>query len=117
MTTDVQEIEWSIMQSLEFLFRDPINIVFLLFSMLWISPQLTFFVFVLLLIPGFLIGKIAISLRKSSAKGKTKLGLLFSIIEETFSGLRIIKAFNAEKPMQKKFNKENTFFGKSFEKF
>jgi len=110
MTTDVQEIEWSIMQSLEFLFRDPINIIFLLFSMLWISPQLTFFVFALLLIPGFLIGKIAISLRKSSVKGKTKLGLLFSIMEETFSGLRIIKAFNAEKPMQKKFNEENNVY-------
>lgn len=98
------------MQSLEFLFRDPINIIFLLSSMLWISPKLTLFVFVLLLIPGFLIGKIAISLRKSSVKGKTKLGLLFSIMEETFSGLRIIKAFNAEKPMLKKFNEENNVY-------
>ena len=112
MTTDVQEVEWSIMQSLEFLFRDPINIIFLLCSMLWISPQLTFFVFALLFIPGFLIGKIAISLRKSSVKGKSKLGLLFSIMEETFSGLRIIKAFNAEKPMQKKFTEENNVYSR-----
>lgn len=110
MTTDVQEVEWSIMQSLEFLFRDPINIIFLLFSMLWISPKLTFFVFALLLIPGFLIGKIAISLRRSSVKGKAKLGLLFSIMEETFSGLRIIKAFNAEKSMKKKFTEENNAY-------
>ena len=100
MTTDVQEVEWSIMSSLEFLFRDPINILLLLSTLVIMSPMLTGFVFLLLLIPGVVVGKIASSLRKSSGDGKNRLGTLFSMMEETLGGLRIIKAFNAEGMME-----------------
>ena len=110
MTTDVQEIEWSVMQSLEMIFRNPINIVILLFTMIYMSPKLTLIVLVLIPIPGLLIGLVAGSLRRTSVKSKTRLGVLFSIIEESLSGLRIIKAFNAEKFIDKKFVQENNFY-------
>ncbi len=107
MTTDVQEIEWSIMQSLELLFRDPINIVILLGTLIFMSPELTLIVMILIPLPAILIGWVASTLRKSSLKGKMQLGTLFSIIEETLGGLRIIKAFNAEKQVDKKFRDQN----------
>ncbi len=112
ITTDVQEIEWSIMNSLEMLFRDPINIVMLLATMFFMNVHLTLYMFVLLPLPGFLIGKVASSLKRSSAKAKEKLGSIFSIMEETLGGLRIIKGFNAEKSSFEKFEKENEAFTK-----
>ena len=107
MTNDVQEIEWSIMKSLEVIFRDPISVIAFLITMVIMSPQLTLFVFVLLPLTGILIGRIGKSLRRTSAKSKDTLGQLISTIEETLSGLRIIKAFNAEKSVNEKFKKTN----------
>jgi len=110
MTTDVQEIEWSVMQSIEMVFRNPINIIILLGTMIYMSPKLTLLVMVLIPIPALLIGLVSSSLRRTSVKGKTRLGVLFSIIEETLGGLRIIKAFNGEEFMDKKFVQENKFY-------
>lgn len=110
MTADVQEIEWSIMQSLEMIFREPVTILIYLGTMVAISPQLSIFSFVLLPISGIMIGRIGKSLRKSSAKSKEKMGLLLSIMEETLGGLRIIKGFNAEKNMNARFREENQAF-------
>ncbi|MBL0048582.1 MAG: ATP-binding cassette domain-containing protein [Bacteroidetes bacterium] len=107
MSSDVHEIEWSVMKSLEVVFRDPISIIAFLVTMVIMSPQLTLFVFVLLPLTGILIGSIGKSLRRTSARSKDTLGRLFSIIEETLSGLRIIKAFNAEKSVSDKFSKTN----------
>ncbi|HEX8516653.1 MAG TPA: ABC transporter ATP-binding protein [Bacteroidia bacterium] len=110
MTTDVQEIEWSVMQSLEMIFREPVTILFFLGVMVVISPQLTLFAFILLPLSGLMIGRIGKSLRRSSAKGKEKMGLLLSIMEETLGGLRIIKGFNAEKSMDDRFRRENQVY-------
>ncbi|MBI3501670.1 MAG: ATP-binding cassette domain-containing protein [Bacteroidetes bacterium] len=110
MTTDVMEIEWSVMQSIEMIFRNPINIIILLGTMVYMSPKLTLLVLVLIPVPGVLISLVARSLRRTSVKGKTRLGTLFSIIEETLGGLRIIKAFNAEKFIDKRFQQENNFY-------
>ena len=110
MTTDVQEIEWSIMQSLEMIFREPVTILIYLGTMVKISPQLSIFSFVLLPLSGLMIGRIGKSLRRSSTKSKEKMGLLLSIIEETLGGLRIIKGFNAEKKMNTHFRQENQQF-------
>ncbi|MBI4945481.1 MAG: ABC transporter ATP-binding protein [Bacteroidetes bacterium] len=110
MTTDVQEIEWSVMQSIEMVFRNPINIIILLGTMIYMSPALTLLVMILIPVPALLIGLVSSSLRRTSVKGKTRLGVLFSIIEETLGGLRIIKAFNAERFMDKKFVQENKFY-------
>jgi ABC-type multidrug transport system fused ATPase/permease subunit len=107
MTADVQEIEWSIMQSLEMIFREPLTIVIYLVMMFAISTQLTLVAFVLLPVTAFLIGRIGKSLKRSATKGKEKMGILLSIMEETLGGLRIIKGFNAEKNANEKFRSEN----------
>ncbi|HEY0029313.1 MAG TPA: ABC transporter ATP-binding protein [Bacteroidia bacterium] len=107
MTTDVQEIEVSIMQSLEMIFREPLTIVVFLAVMLAISAKLTLIAFVLLPITALLIGRIGKSLKRSASKGKEKMGVLLSIMDETLGGLRIIKGFNAEKNANEKFRTEN----------
>ncbi len=76
--------------------------------MVYMSPQLTVFVFVLLPITGIIIGKVGHSLRETSEKGQAMSGVIMSILEETLSGLRIIKAFNAEKKTFEKYHKHNT---------
>lgn len=105
-TADVQEVETSIMSSLDMLLKNPIIIVVVLVSMLYVHLQLTLFVFIVLPIAGFIIGRIGKSLKKRSREGQTKLGNILGIIEESLSGLRIVKAFNAEKRMSGRFSGE-----------
>jgi len=116
MTSDVVEIEWSIMGSLEMMFRDPINIIIFLIGMFIMSPSLTMFSLIILPLSGYLIGRIGKSLRKISLKGQNKMGELLSIIEETLSGLRIIKAFNAESKINRKFIDNNRSYYKTMNK-
>jgi subfamily B ATP-binding cassette protein MsbA len=108
MTGDVQEIDNSIMNSLEMLFKDPITIIISLIVMIYMSWSLTLFVFLLLPIVGYLIGKVGKSLKKPSMRGQNKMGELLSTIEESLTGLRIIKAFNAEEKVKTHFAKQNT---------
>ena len=108
LSNDVLEIEWSVLLGIELIFRDPLNIILLLTAMVYMSPQLTVFVFVLLPITGIVIGKVGHSLRETSEKGQAMSGVIMSILEETLSGLRIIKAFNAEKKTFGKYHKHNT---------
>jgi subfamily B ATP-binding cassette protein MsbA len=103
MTSDVQEVEWGIMNSLEAAFREPLNIIVFLITMFTMSSELTTFVLVLLPIAGLIIGRIGKSLKKKSVQAQEKMGELLSNIEETLSGLRIIHAFTAEKSASKKF--------------
>src|ERR1035437_3459454 len=107
LTTDVQEVEWSVMSSLEMMFREPFQILFYLATMLVMSPQLTLFVMIMLPITGLIIGQIGKSLKRTSVKGQRKMGEILNIIEETISGLRIIKAFNAIGYSQQKFEETN----------
>jgi ATP-binding cassette, subfamily B, bacterial MsbA len=107
MTTDVNEIEWSIMQSLEMIFREPLTIIVYLILMFAISTPLTLIAFILLPLTALLIGRIGKSLKRSAGKGKEKMGVLLSIMEETLGGLRIIKGFNAEQKVKDKFQNEN----------
>lgn len=112
MTTDVQEIEWNIMQSLEMIFREPINIVIFLVLMVAMSAKLTLIAFILLPITVLLIGKLGRSLRRSSSESKERMGTLLSMMDETLGGLRIIKGFNAERKVAEKFEAENESFTK-----
>ncbi len=107
VTGDVQEVEVSIMSSLELIFREPVAIALYLITMITISPQLTLISFVLLPIGALVIGRIGKSLKRTSAKGQNKMGELLSNIEETLSGLRVIKAFNGEESAQQKFDTLN----------
>jgi len=110
LTSDLVEIEWSIMSSLEMIFKDPLSIIIYLATLIFISPQLTMFVIILFPITGLIIGVIGKSLRKSSDKGQEKMGSLLSIIDENISGLRIIKAFNAEAHINSNFEKESNSY-------
>ncbi|MBK9292383.1 MAG: ABC transporter ATP-binding protein [Bacteroidetes bacterium] len=110
ISNDVQEVENSIMNSLEMFVRDPITIIAYLIFMVSMSPQLTLFVLVILPFAGYLIGAVGRSLRKSSKAGQDKLAGMLSIIEETISGLRIIKAFNAIDYSDQRFKAHNQKF-------
>lgn len=107
---DVNEIETSIMSSLDMLFKNPILIVIYLIGMIAISWQLTLFVFILLPVAGYIMGQVGKKLKRKSFEGQQKWGFLMSLIEETLSGLRVIKAFNAESVMQTRFEKNNDEF-------
>jgi len=111
-TTDVQEVEYSIMNYLEILIRDPITIIAYFAFMLSMSPQLTLFVIIILPITGLIIGRIGRSLRKQSTIGQAKFAGLLAIIEETISGLRIIKGFNAINYSDTKFRGQNSVYSK-----
>jgi len=116
MAQDVQEIEISVVRSLEMVFRDPILIVTYLAALFYMSPQLSLFVLVLLPVSGFIIGRIGKTLRSTSLQGQKKLGLIMSVFEETLGGLRIVKAFNAEKKMQDRFESTNNLYTRLQEK-
>lgn len=103
MTSDVTEIEASIISSLEMIFKNPIIILIYLAVMFAMSWKLTLFVLILLPLSGWLIGMIGKSLKQRSTLGQQQTGELLSQIEETLSGLRVIKAFNAEKKLEKRF--------------
>lgn len=107
---DVNEIETSIMSSLDMFFKNPILIFIYLTGMIIISWQLTVFVLVLLPLAGYLMGKVGKSLKRKSTEGQNQWGLLISQIEETLGGLRIIKAFNAELKIQDRFEQSNELF-------
>lgn len=112
MTSDVIEIEWSIMQSLEMIFREPIIILISLATLINISAYLTLYVFLLLPVAGIILAVIGRSLKRSSIKGKEILGSLFSLIEETLGGLKVIKAFTGEGFVRKRFEEVNQRFYK-----
>ncbi len=107
---DVNEIETSIMSSLDMLFKNPILILIYLIGMIAISWQLTLFVFILLPFAGYVMGAVGKKLKRKSFEGQQQWGYLMSQIEETLGGLRVIKAFNAEKKIQDRFEKSNETF-------
>lgn len=107
---DVNEIENSIMSSLDMLFKNPILIFIYLTGMILISWQLTVFVLVLLPLAGYIMGQVGKKLKRKSLLGQQQWGDLMSQIEETLSGLRIIKAFNAESKIKNRFEKSNDIF-------
>ncbi|MDE6331133.1 MAG: ABC transporter ATP-binding protein/permease [Muribaculaceae bacterium] len=110
MSGDVAEIEYSIMSSLDMMFKNPVMIICCLGAMIAISWQLTLFVLVLLPIAGMAMGKVGKRLKRTSLQAQNQWGVLMSNIEETLGGLRIIKAFNAEDKVQRRFRNENQRF-------
>ena len=111
-TSDISEIEWSILGSIEMIFKEPVTFVVFLITLFIMSPELTLFVLVLLPVSGYLISKIGSKLRNSAKKGQSRLGEIISLLEETISGMRIIKAFNAQPFMENRFNSSNELFYK-----
>ncbi|MEK6494179.1 ABC transporter ATP-binding protein [Myroides odoratimimus] len=103
ITSDVLEIQHSFLSILEVVVREPLTIVFTIVAMFTISTELTLFVFIFVPISGVIISKVGKTLKKSSQKASEEQGYFLSIIEESLSGLKVIKSFNSEKNFNKKF--------------
>jgi subfamily B ATP-binding cassette protein MsbA len=110
ITSDVLEIQHSFLSILELIVREPLTILFTIGAMLFISPELTIFVFIFIPISGFIISLIGKSLKKKSDKVQQEQGLFLSILEETLGGLKIIKGFNAESIFYTKFKSSTQNF-------
>jgi subfamily B ATP-binding cassette protein MsbA len=100
--SDVLELENSVTAAMESIIKDPLNIIGILIFLFFLSFKLTLFVFIFLPISGFIVGRIGKSLKKQTSTAQIKWGEIISNLEETLSGLRIIKAFNAEDKMKKR---------------
>ena len=103
ISTDVEEIKFSIMSTLDMVFRDPLTIIIYMVVLMAMSPRLTLIVLLLLPISGLVIGTVGRKLRSHWGVTKNRYGVLISIIEETIGGLKIIKAFGAEKKIDNRF--------------
>lgn len=111
ITSDVLEIQHSFLSVLELMVREPLTIFFTILIMFGISTKLTIFVFVFIPIAGMIISRIGKSLKKKSDRVQKEQGEFLSIVEETLSGLRVVKAFNAESRFYRTFNDStNRFF-------
>jgi subfamily B ATP-binding cassette protein MsbA len=116
ISNDVQEIEVSVMASLTMMFRDPMYILIFVIYLFISSYELTLFALVLLPMSGWLIGRTSRTLRSSSLLGQQYLGRLLSVVEETLTGLRIVKGFNAEDKMKAQFADTNEKYAKVFKR-
>ena len=116
ISNDVQEIELSAMSSLTMMFRDPLYIIIFVGYLMATSLSLTLFALVMMPVSGWLIGKTSKTLKSSSFEGQQSLGSLLSVVEETLTGLRIIKGFNAEEKMQIQFKETNDKYSRIFKK-
>lgn len=107
MSSDAQELEYSIMSSLEAMFKEPLTVIISLGVLIWISPLLTLIVFVCLPVIIIFLGRITRRLKKQARRGQDKLDSLVSMFEETLMGVRIIKAFNAQQFLSRRFRQQN----------
>ncbi|OWY22988.1 ABC transporter ATP-binding protein [Sphingobacteriales bacterium UPWRP_1] len=110
LTSDVQEVENSIISMLTIAFTEPLTVLAYLFTMFFISPQLTLFVLLVLPLTGTIIGQIGKTLKRKSHLAQERLGMLLTIIDETIWGMRIVKGFNAQQKQTAKFEEENKAF-------
>jgi ABC-type multidrug transport system fused ATPase/permease subunit len=104
------EIEFSVVGTLEAMLKSPVLIMVYLVSLFLLSWKLTLFALIFLPLSGFLISRIAKSLKNAAKRGKSSLGELISVIEETLTGMKIIKVFNAEQSFSQKFDRMNDFY-------
>lgn len=110
MSSDVAEVEWTIMNSITSMIREPLTILVTLAYMLYISVELTLIIFLILPLSGIVIGRIGKSLKKISHSGQGTVDRLMSLAEETLTGARIVRAFNAENFLSQKFDSLNNEF-------
>jgi subfamily B ATP-binding cassette protein MsbA len=113
-TSDLTEIEYSIMNTLETSIQSPLNIILFLGAMLIISSKLTLFVFAMIIVMALFIGRIGKSLKRESKEGKEVLGRLTSIIDETVNGIKIIQAYFVQNWIYQKFQLENRTYYNTF---
>lgn len=110
VTGDVNDLQYSFLPVLEIIIREPLTILFTIIAMLYISTQLTLFVFIFIPIMSFIISRIGKSLKRKSGRVQKEQGIFLSTLEETLTGLRIIKGFNAEKIFNDRFQESTNRF-------
>ena len=110
MTSDLHQIEVAIMSSLEAFTKEPITIIISLIMLIWVNPMLTLIVFSALPVSALFAALIGRLLKKQSARSQSKLGDIVALIEETLMGVRVIKAFNAQDFLLKRFLIQNKLF-------
>ncbi|MEP5340402.1 MAG: ABC transporter ATP-binding protein [Algibacter sp.] len=110
VTSDVLDLQYSFLSVLELLIREPLTIIFTVIAMLYISVNLTLFVFVFIPIMGFIISRIGKSLKRKSDRVQKEQGVFLSTLEETLTGLRIIKGFSAENSFNDRFQESTSRF-------
>jgi subfamily B ATP-binding cassette protein MsbA len=110
MSSDAQELEYSIMSSLEAMFKEPLTVIISLTVLIWMSPLLTLIVFLCLPIIIVFLGRVTRKLKRQARRGQDTLDSLVSMFEETLMGVRIIKAFNAQDFLGRRFRQQNNQF-------
>ena len=110
VTNDVSTLQYSMLPVLELIIREPLTIIFTIIAMLYLSAKLTMFIFIFIPITGFIISRIGKSLKRKSDRVQKEQGVILSTLEETLTGLRIIKGFNAEEKFDTKFQESSTRF-------
>lgn len=113
MSNDIADIEWGVLTSVISLGKDPINIIFFSVALIFISPRLFLYFLLVMPVSVWLIGIIGKSLRRNSVKGQAKLGGLFSIIEESLSGIRTIQSFNQQEQRCHDFAQANDSYART----
>ncbi len=116
MIVDVKEIEMSIISSLEMIFKDPILITVYLYALFFMSTKLTLIVIIIFPVSALVIGIVGKNLKKDTFRGQERIGALIGMLEEALSGIKIIKAFSAEKFIENRFKDQNTYFSNLFSK-
>lgn len=113
MTNDINEIEATAISGFNRFLKEPISIIIYFTILFVMQPSLTLFTLLVLPLSGVFIGFITRQLRRKASQGQKYLATLLGIIDETISGIRIIKAFNANKFLNRKFTQENKHYGKT----
>ncbi len=107
MSNDVNEIQISVVSLLEVIIREPLNILLTLGVMIYISPQLSLFLLLFLPLSGLIVGRVGSVLRRSARGISEQMADITSVLDETLGGIRVVKAFNAEKSQYLRFLKLN----------
>lgn len=110
MTNDIQEVENSIVQSLRVVFKEPVTILLYFAVLFFMSAKLTLFTILIIPISGAVIGGITKRLKKKAVESQESLGRIVNILDETIGGMRVIKAFGAQKYIRSKFDQETDFY-------
>ncbi|MBW8685763.1 ABC transporter ATP-binding protein [Chitinophaga rhizophila] len=113
ISSDVVEVENSVVTSMQTILRDPLVIISTFITLFYISKELTFFTILFFPLSGLVLSSVSKKLKKQSTVSHGLLGKLLNISEETLSGIRIIKAFNAEKFINKKFEEDNRAYART----
>ena len=116
LSNDLQDIEWSVVCTLQSLVKDPINIIVFAATLIFVSPKLFLYFLLILPVAVFLIAQIGKSLKRNSVKGQVKLGNVFSVLEESLNGIRVIKSFDKEEAQLRHFKDINANYAKTMVK-